>query len=176
MDNIGDDCYGDYQVCVCLCGCLICWCINYLDCFNYFMKCVGKCGEGKFVCISWQEVLDIFVDCLKSVVVQYGNEVVYINYFLGIVGGNIICLLFFVLLVVCLMNCYGGLFNQYGIYSIVQIVCVMFYIYGSNDGNSILDIENSKLVVMFGNNLVEIWMSGGGIIWYLEQVCECFNV
>lgn len=52
----------------------------------------------------------------------------------------------------------------------------MFYIYGSNDGNSIMDIENSKLVVMFGNNLVEICMSGGGIIYFFEKVCEKLNV
>lgn len=111
IDNIGDDVYGNYQVCVCLWGCLICWCINYLDCFNYFMKCVGCCGEGKFECISWQEVLDIISVSLKKIVEIYGNEVVYIYYLFGIVGGNIICLLFVVLLVKCLMNCYGGLLN-----------------------------------------------------------------
>jgi anaerobic selenocysteine-containing dehydrogenase len=31
----------------------------------------------------------------------------------------------------------------------------MPYTYGSNDGNSTSDIENSKLVVMFGNNPAE---------------------
>ncbi len=43
----------------------------------------------------------------------------------------------------------------------------MPYTYGSNDGNSTSDIENSKLVVMFGNNPAETRMSGGGItgIW-----------
>lgn len=52
----------------------------------------------------------------------------------------------------------------------------MFYIYGSNDGNSITDIENSKLVVMFGNNSVEIRMSGGGIIYFFEKAREKSNV
>jgi anaerobic selenocysteine-containing dehydrogenase len=48
----------------------------------------------------------------------------------------------------------------------------MPYTYGSNDGNSTSDIENSKLVVMFGNNPAETRMSGGGITYYLEQARE----
>lgn len=51
----------------------------------------------------------------------------------------------------------------------------MPYTYGSNDGNSTSDIENSKLVVMFGNNPAETRMSGGGITWYLEQARERSN-
>jgi anaerobic dimethyl sulfoxide reductase subunit A len=45
----------------------------------------------------------------------------------------------------------------------------MPYTYGSNDGNSTSDIENTKLVVMFGNNPAETRMSGGGITYFLEQ-------
>ncbi|STI75844.1 dimethyl sulfoxide reductase chain YnfE [Escherichia coli] len=41
------------------------------------------------------------------------------------------------------------------LYSTAQISCAMPYTYGSNDGNSTTDIENSKLVVMFGNNPAE---------------------
>ncbi len=74
-----------------------------------------------------------------------------------------------------LMNCYGGSLNQYGTYSTAQIACAMPYTYGSNDGNSTSDIENSKLVVMFGNNPAETRMSGGGITWYLEQARERSN-
>ncbi len=72
------------------------------------------------------------------------------------------------------MNCYGGSLNQYGTYSTAQIACAMPYTYGSNDGNSTSDIENSKLVVMFGNNPAETRMSGGGIT-YLEQARERSN-
>ncbi len=68
-----------------------------------------------------------------------------------------------------LMNCYGGSLNQYGSYSTAQISCAMPYTYGSNDGNSTTDIENSKLVVMFGNNPAETRMSGGGITYLLEK-------
>ena len=44
------------------------------------------------------------------------------------------------------------------------------YTYGGwADGNSPSDIENSKLVVLFGNNPGETRMSGGGVTYYLEQ-------
>ncbi len=45
----------------------------------------------------------------------------------------------------------------------------MPYTYGSNDGNSTSDIENSKLVVMFGNNPAETRMSGGGITGFWSK-------
>jgi Tat-targeted selenate reductase subunit YnfE len=90
---------------------------------------------------------------------------VYINYSSGIVGGNITRSSPYASLVARLMNCYGGSLNHYGTYSTAQIACAMPYTYGSNDGNSTSDIENSKLVVMFGNNPAETRMSGGGITW-----------
>lgn len=79
-DNTGDDRYGDHQVRACLRGRSIRRRINHPDRLNYPMKRVGKRGEGKFVRISWQEALDTLADRLKSVVAQYGNEAVYINY------------------------------------------------------------------------------------------------
>lgn len=174
-DNTGDDRYGDHQVRACLRGRSIRRRINHPDRLNYPMKRVGKRGEGKFVRISWQEALDTLADRLKSVVAQYGNEAVYINYSSGIVGGNITRSSPSASPVARLMNCYGGSLNQYGTYSTAQIACAMPYTYGSNDGNSTSDIENSKLVVMFGNNPAETWMSGGGITWYLEQARERSN-
>ena len=174
-DNTGDDRYGDHQVRACLRGRSIRRRINHPDRLNYPMKRVGKRGEGKFVRISWQEALDTLADRLKSVVTQYGNEAVHINYSSGIVGGNITRSSPSASPVARLMNCYGGSLNQYGTYSTAQIACAMPYTYGSNDGNSTSDIENSKLVVMFGNNPAETRMSGGGITWYLEQARERSN-
>lgn len=174
-DNTGDDRYGDHQVRACLRGRSIRRRINHPDRLNYPMKRVGKRGEGKFVRISWQEALDTLADRLKSVVAQYGNEAVYINYSSGIVGGNITRSSPSASPVARLMNCYGGSPNQYGTYSTAQIACAMPYTYGSNDGNSTSDIENSKLVVMLGNNPAETRMSGGGITWYLEQARERSN-
>ena len=60
------------------------------------------------------------------------------------------------------MNCYGG-FKPLRYLQYRADFLAMPYTYGSNDGNSTSDIENSKLVVMFGNNPAETRMSGGGI-------------
>ncbi len=54
------------------------------------------------------------------------------------------------------MNCCGGYLNHYGDYSSAQIAEGLNYTYGGwADGNSPSDIENSKLVVLFGNNLAK---------------------
>lgn len=174
-DNTGADIYGDHQVRACLRGRSIRRRINHPDRLNYPMKRVGKRGEGKFVRISWEEALDTIADNLKGIVKEYGNEAVYINYSSGIVGGNITRSSPYASLVARLMNCYGGFLSHYGTYSTAQISCAMPYTYGSNDGNSTSDIENSKLVVMFGNNPAETRMSGGGITYYLEQARERSN-
>ncbi|MDW5502891.1 selenate/tellurate reductase subunit YnfE [Pseudomonas lundensis] len=174
-DNTGLDEYGDHQVRACLRGRSIRRRMNHPDRLNYPMKRVGKRGEGKFKRISWDEAYDAIANNLKRIVGQYGNEAVYINYTSGIVGGNITRSSPNASLVARLMNCYGSYLSQYGTYSTAQIACAMPYTYGSNEGNSTSDIENSKLVVMFGNNPAETRMSGGGITYYLEQARERSN-
>ena len=174
-DNTGEDIYGNHQVRACLRGRSIRRRMNHPDRLNYPMKRVGKRGEGKFERISWDEALNLLTDSLKKVVSQYGNEAVYINYSSGIVGGNVTRSSPYASLVARLMNCYGGFLSHYGTYSTAQIACAMPYTYGSNEGNSTSDIENSQLVVMFGNNPAETRMSGGGITYYLEQARERSN-
>ncbi|KGQ13245.1 Putative dimethyl sulfoxide reductase chain ynfE [Beauveria bassiana D1-5] len=174
-DNTGLDSYGDHQVRACLRGRSIRRRINHPERLNYPMKRVGKRGEGKFERISWDEALEIVSLSLKQTVEKYGNEAVYINYSSGVVGGNITRSSPYASLVARLMNCYGGFLSHYGTYSTAQIACAMPYTYGSNDGNSTSDIENSKLVVLFGNNPAETRMSGGGITYYLEQARERSN-
>ena len=174
-DNTGDDVYGNHQVRACLRGRSIRRRINHPERLNYPMKRVGKRGEGKFERISWDEALDIITKSLKGTVEKYGNEAVYINYTSGIVGGNITRSSPYASLVARLMNSYGGFLSHYGTYSTAKINCAMPYTYGSNDGNSTSDIENSKLVVLFGNNPAETRMSGGGITYYLEQARERSN-
>jgi len=174
-DNTGDDIYGNHQVRACLRGRSIRRRINHPDRLNYPMKRVGKRGEGKFERISWQEALDTIAASLKRTVDTYGNESVYVNYSSGIVGGNITRSSPSGSMITRMMNCYGGSLNQYGTYSTAQIACAMPYTYGSNEGNSTSDIENTKLVVMFGNNPAETRMSGGGITYFLEQARERSN-
>jgi len=174
-DNTGNDEYGDHQVRACLRGRSMRRRMNHPERLNYPMKRVGKRGEGKFKRISWEEAFDDIANNLKRIVAKYGNEAVYINYTSGVVGGNITRSSPYASLVARLMNCYGGFLSHYGTYSTAQIACAMPYTYGSNDGNSTSDIENSKLVVLFGNNPAETRMSGGGITYYLEQARERSN-
>ncbi|EMU6536353.1 selenate/tellurate reductase subunit YnfE [Escherichia albertii] len=174
-DNTGKDEYGNHQVRACLRGRSIRRRINHPDRLNYPMKRVGKRGEGKFERISWDEALDTIVNSLKKTVEQYGNEAIYLNYSTGVIGGNITRSSPYASIIGRLMNCYGGYLSHYGSYSTAQISAAMPYTYGSNDGNSISDIENSKLVVMFGNNPAETRMSGGGITYLLEKAREKSN-
>ncbi|STS93468.1 anaerobic dimethyl sulfoxide reductase subunit A subunit [Klebsiella grimontii] len=160
-DNTGTDSYGDHQVRACLRGRSIRRRINHPDRLNYPMKRVGNAGR-QVRTYQLDEALDAIAASLKNVVAKYGNEAVYINYSSGIVGGNITRSSPYASLVARLMNCYGGFLSHYGTYSTAQISCAMPYTYGSNDGNSTSDIENSKLVVMFGNNPAETRMSGAG--------------
>ena len=174
-DNTGEDVYGNHQVRACLRGRSIRRRINHPDRLNYPMKRVGKRGEGKFERISWDEALDTIAGSLKGIVEKYGNEAVYINYSSGIVGGNITRSSPSASIIARLMAIYGGFLGQYGTYSTAQIAYAMPDTYGSNEGNSTSDIENTKLVVMFGNNPAETRMSGGGITYFLEQARERSN-
>lgn len=147
------------------------------DRLKYPMKRVGARGEGKFERISWEEAYDIIATNMQRLIKEYGNESIYLNYGTGTLGGtmtrswppgNT--------LVARLMNCCGGYLNHYGDYSSAQIAEGLNYTYGGwADGNSPSDIENSKLVVLFGNNPGETRMSGGGVTYYLEQARQKSN-
>ncbi|EGT5760926.1 dimethyl sulfoxide reductase subunit A [Cronobacter sakazakii] len=171
-DNTGGDDYdGLHQVRACLRGRSMRRRVYNPDRLKYPMKRVGKRGEGKFVRISWDEALDTIAQGMKRIISDYGNEAIYLNYGTGTLGGTMTrswppgkTLL------ARLMNCCGGYLNHYGDYSSAQIAAGLSYTYGGwADGNSPSDIENSKLVVLFGNNPGETRMSGGGVTYYLEQ-------
>ncbi|ELY5871537.1 molybdopterin-dependent oxidoreductase [Cronobacter sakazakii] len=171
-DNTGSDDYdGLHQVRACLRGRSMRRRVYNPDRLKYPMKRVGKRGEGKFVRISWDEALDTIAQGMKRIISDYGNEAIYLNYGTGTLGGTMTrswppgkTLL------ARLMNCCGGYLNHYGDYSSAQIAAGLNYTYGGwADGNSPSDIENSKLVVLFGNNPGETRMSGGGVTYYVEQ-------
>lgn len=177
-DNTGDDNYdGLHQVRACLRGRSMRRRVYNPDRLKYPMKRVGARGEGKFERISWEEAYDIIATKMQRLIKEYGNESIYLNYGTGTLGGtmtrswppgNT--------LVARLMNCCGGYLNHYGDYSSAQIAEGLNYTYGGwADGNSPSDIENSKLVVLFGNNPGETRMSGGGVTYYLEQARQKSN-
>lgn len=127
------------------------------DRLKYPMKRVGKRGEGKFERISWDEAYDIIATNMQRLIKDYGNESIYLNYGTGTLGGTMTrSWPPGKTLVARLMNCCGGYLNHYGDYSSAQIAAGLNYTYGGwADGNSPSDIENSKLVVLFGNNPVK---------------------
>ncbi len=174
-DNTGDDDYeGLHQVRACLRGRSMRRRVYNPDRLKYPMKRVGKRGEGKFERISWEEAFDTLASNLQRLIKEYGNESIYLNYGTGTLGGTITrSWPPGNTLIARLMNCCGGYLNHYGDYSTAQIAEGLNYTYGGwADGNSPSDIENSELVVLFGNNPGETRMSGGGVTYYLEQARE----
>ncbi|GKX62523.1 Dimethyl sulfoxide reductase DmsA precursor [Pragia fontium] len=176
-DNTGEDVYQElHQVRACLRGRSMRRRVYNPDRLKYPMKRVGKRGEGKFKRITWEEAYDEIANNLKRIIKDYGNEAVYLQYATGTLGGTVTrswppgnSL------IARLMNCCGGYLNHYNTYSTAQITTGLSYTYGGGSGNSISDIENTKLVVMFGNNPAETRMSGGGITYLLEQARERSN-
>lgn len=161
-DNTGESGpFGTHEIRACLRGRGLRKWVYSPERLLYPLKRVGKRGDGKFAQISWNEALDIIADKLKHIIDIYGNEAVFRIYGTGNLGG-----------VVSgreqidrLMNLLGGQLGSYNSYSTAQIKHAMNYTYGtSNCGNHLTDIENSKLVVLFGNNPAETRMSGGGSV------------
>lgn len=174
-DNTGEDNYeGLHQVRACLRGRSIRRRIYHPNRLKYPMKRVGLRGEGKFERISWDEAYDIIATNMKRLIKDYGNESIYLNYGTGTIGGTMTrSWPPGKTLIARLMNCCGGFLNHHGDYSSAQIAAGLNYTYGGwADGNSPSDVENSKLVVLFGNNPAETRMSGGGVSYYLEQALE----
>ncbi|MDO5723788.1 MAG: molybdopterin-dependent oxidoreductase [Flaviflexus sp.] len=127
------------------------------------LKRVGKKrSDGEFEEISWDEALDLIAEKLRYTIDTYGNEAIYKNYGSGVWNAHVANSggwgrLF---------NLLGGFLGYYGNYSYLQISQCTRYFYGSPDeqiSNSFEDaIENSKLLVLWGNNPQETRMSGGG--------------
>lgn len=151
--------FGEHQIRPCLRGRAAKWRVYNHDRLKYPMKRVGKRGEGKFERISWDEATSLVAEKLKYTIEKYGNEAIYYQYGSGSTGANLqgrnTCKR--------LLNLAGGFLDQYGTYSTAQIETMQPYIHGAKmDGSLFSEIKNSDLVVMFGQNLAETRMSGGG--------------
>ncbi|MDO5700842.1 MAG: molybdopterin-dependent oxidoreductase [Bowdeniella nasicola] len=122
-----------------------------------------KRSEGVFEEISWDEALDLVAEKLRYTIDTYGNEAIYKNYGSGVWNAHLAYSGGWPRL----LNLLGGFLGYYGNYSYLQISqCTRFH-YGSPDeqiSNSFEDaIENSRLLVLWGNNPQETRMSGGGL-------------
>lgn len=171
-DGINEAVLGEQQIRPCLRGRSIRWKTYSPDRVKYPMKRIGKRGEGKFERISWDEATTIIADKLAQTITKYGNESVFYSYGSGSTGANLsgssACKRF--------LNCAGGYLNYHGTYSDAQIMSMQSYFYGTATNEygtkfqTLFDqIKHSDLVVMFGQNIAETRMSGGGQIHEINQ-------
>lgn len=133
-------------------------------------------GAGQWQEISWAEALDLVAEKLRHTIDEYGNEAVYLQHGSGVLGGAIGASSGFQRL----MNLLGGSLKRYGNYSYAQVATCTNFSYGkfqdAGDPNEVPSnsfedsVENSKLVVMFGNNPQETRMSGGGILYTSQHL------
>ena len=157
-DNYGDG-PGTREIRACLRGRSMRQVTYSPDRIKHPMKRVGKRGEGNFVRISWDEAFDTVAKELKRIINTYGNEAVYRHYGSGTTNARINRRTEFFRLI----NMLGGQLDQYGSYSSAQIGAATPFVYGAGGNNSISDMANSRLVVMFGSNIMETRASGGGL-------------
>lgn len=171
-NGINENVLGEQQIRPCLRGRSMRWRTYSPDRIKYPMKRVGKRGEGKFERISWEEATTLLASNLKRIIETYGNESVFAQYGTGSTGSNLAgrnaCTRF--------LNCVGGYLNYHGTYSDAQIMRIQSFVYGTSSNNYGTDfqtlfdqIKNSDLVVMFGQNIAETRMSGGG------QIAEIYH-
>ena len=170
-DNTGNDEYGNHQVRACLRGRSMRRRVYNPDRLKYPMKRIGARGEGKFKRITWDEAFTEIANNINRIKKDYGNEAIYLNYGTGTLGGTVTkswppggSL------IARLMNLNGGYLNHYGDYSTAQIAEGLSHTYGGfAANNSPSDLENTKLIVQFGNNPAETRMSGGGVIHHFME-------
>lgn len=111
----------------------------------YPLQRIGKRGKGEFKRISWEQALDLIYDKLKNLKEQYGPEsVLYYNRFanLGVVKN---CAHSFWYQFGGFTSTYGGLCD-----SAAQEAIILTY--GEVKHNKISDLENSKLIILWGSN------------------------
>ena len=111
----------------------------------YPLQRIGKRGKGEFKRISWEQTLGIIYEKLKNLRGQYGPEsVLYYNRFanLGV-----------------MKNCAYGFWYQFGGFtSTYGGLCdsaaqeAINLTYGEVKHNKISDLENSKLIILWGSN------------------------
>lgn len=166
-DNTGKDVYGDHQARACLRGRAMRKRIYSKERILYPQKRVGLRGEGKFERITWEEALDTIADKLKSTIAQYGNEAIYMQYGSGtyqMVSGGRMCATS-----QRFLNMIGGCLGYYGTYSTAQIAFAAPFTFGGSPGSYLKQVENAKLVLMFGNNTMVTRNSGGGMGYELQE-------
>lgn len=131
-----------------------------------------KRGEGKYEEISWDEAISTIASTMKEIKEEYGNGAFYIQYGTGQLGGTIAkswhpdSTVF-----ARMMNLWGGYLRHYCDYSTGQITWELPLFNGDAwSNNEVMDLVNSKNIVLFGNNPANTRMSGSGMQYLITQV------
>ena len=158
---------GTHQIRPCLRGRSSRFRVYNPDRLKYPMKRVGKRGEGKFERISWDEATKYIADELVRIREKYGNESIYYQYATGAyyhTQGRPAWQR--------LLNLAGGYLQYFNSYSTAQITTATPYTYGLYEASMFTQVAHSDLVVLFGLNLSETRMSGGGQVEELRRSLE----
>lgn len=124
-------------------------------------------GAGQWDEISWDEALTEVANAIERTIADYGNDAIHWIQWSGVEGGNFTHSGGFRRL----LNCMGGFLDFYGTYSVACMVESIPAHYGTFSwDNSYNDIENSQLLVMWGDNPLETRMSGGGWTYIIQQL------
>jgi len=115
------------------------------------LKRIGRRGEGKFAEITWDEALDTAAHELKRVKESWGNGAI-LHVALGGGVGGIHCFA----ATQRLFNQFGGAVRMWGGPSAEAYVFASRATYGTLEtGNAREDLENARLVILWGSNPVE---------------------
>jgi anaerobic dimethyl sulfoxide reductase subunit A len=132
---------------------------------RYPMKRIGERGEGRFKRISWEEAAETIASEWRRIKRAYGPESRYVNYGIGVsatIRPD--------LLTRRLLNLDGGHLSYYGSYSFACTQFVTPYIYGDKfSGNSLEDILNTKLLILWGHNPAET-IFGSQLTYFITQL------
>lgn len=169
-DNTGDDDnFGMHNIRACVRGRSMRQRIYSPDRLKKPMRRVAgtKRGAGEWEEISWETAFDEIAERIKSTIENYGNDALYINNGTGTTGANILHRR----LLWRFMDSIGGSLQPLRNYSNAAYMEANVYHYGDQTrSNSNEDAANSKLQVMFGANLIETRMSGGGEMYTMQKM------
>lgn len=118
---------------------------------RYPMKRVGERGAGTFERISWDEAVSLLTAEWRRIRASYGEASRYVMYATGVTG-----IMNPKSLIKRLLSLDGGFLDYYNSYSSACARFITPYIYGTADsGNSMADLLNTKLLILWGHNPVE---------------------
>ena len=118
---------------------------------RYPMLRIGKRGEGRFKRISWEEAVDRLYEEWVRIRDTYGP-----GSRMPIYGWGVSAVIRPNALLTRLLALDGGFLDHYGSYSSIQTRIATPYAYGDAlSGNSVEDLANTKLLILWAHNPVE---------------------